>query len=57
MLNCQFPNCKKPYEYGAHGVRDGKLYSEFWCSKHLRDKKPKQDVLEFIRSIAKKKKT
>lgn len=30
--------CGEPSEIGAHGIRDGAVYSEYWCERCYRSK-------------------
>lgn len=58
MDRCQFPGCEIESEYGAHGIREKQVYSEYWCGKHFREQQreteihEKHDVFSLIRSVA-----
>jgi len=33
-LGCIYPGCLEDSDYGAHGIRDGEVYDEYWCFTH-----------------------
>jgi hypothetical protein len=46
---CQKTGCNSESKYGAHGVRNGSVFSEYWCDKHYfeiqRGREPKPEEL------------
>ena len=40
---CQQSGCEKVSEVGAHGIRDGAVYNEYWCLNHYNKQKDKTD--------------
>lgn len=52
---CHFKGCIKESEYGAHGIRENAVYSEYWCSDHYRSRETSEkteNALELVRKIA-----
>jgi len=60
MDQCDFPGCQNESEFGAHGIRDKQVYSEYWCGRHFREQqrefeiKEQNNVFSLIRSVATK---
>jgi len=58
MDRCQFQGCENDSEYGAHGIRDKQVYSEYWCARHFKEQQrevemqEESNVFSLIRSVA-----
>lgn len=54
MIEKDLPKCwcGKEYDFGRHGVRDGKVFSEYRCESHKhRDAPGVVDAYELMRSV------